>query len=34
VFECAVEMKNIVYVVADMETRKCIVIDAVSEFVC
>ena len=30
IFDCAIEMKNIIYVVADMETRQCVVIDAVS----
>jgi len=30
IFDCAIDMKNIIYVVADIETRKCVVIDAVS----
>ncbi|CAG8554348.1 8113_t:CDS:2 [Paraglomus occultum] len=28
IFDCAIEMKNIIYIVADTETRKCVVIDA------
>ena len=30
IFDCAIEMKNVIYVVADMESRECVVIDAVS----
>lgn len=32
IFDFAIEMKNIIYIIADLETRKCVVIDAVSRF--
>jgi len=32
VFGIAADMKNIIYVIADLKTRKCVVIDAVSRY--
>jgi len=32
IFDFAIDMKNIFYIIADLETRKCVVIDAVSRF--